>query len=262
MAAMMEGAVSAALVSGQYAGVIDEFEQHEMIMGEDVPAVRSPAFSLVLERRNGTPEAAAWRRPLTRRWHCSSSCASARARHRTGRTRCTCSYTCSRTICTYRATRRAPRACTSPRPPLRRPVSATGASLTTATLPRARGALARDSVSARFVWKRCVVGKGEDWAADADLQTAFAVLQALWKTEYAAAHAAIDAYLATAAAGAAGMMMGRVLAAVQARLRAQALALVRKGYSSIHISSLGDLLGFAAAGAAAPSREEGALAGA
>ena len=145
--------------------------------------------------------------------------------------------------------------------PVRRPVSATGASLTTATLPRARGALARDSVSARFVWKRCVVGKGEDWAADADLQTAFAVLQALWKTEYAAAHAAIDAYLATAAAGAAGMMMGRVLAAVQARLRAQALALVRKGYSSIHISSLGDLLGFAGAGAA-PSREEGALAGA
>lgn len=41
MAAMMEGAVSAALVSGQYAGVIDEFEQHEMIMGEDVPDVRA-----------------------------------------------------------------------------------------------------------------------------------------------------------------------------------------------------------------------------
>lgn len=107
-----------------------------------------------------------------------------------------------------------------------------------------------------------MVGKGEDWPADADLHTAFAVLQALWNTEYAAAHAAIDAYLATVAAGAAVMMMGRVLAAVQARLRAQALALVRKGYSSIHISSLGDLLGFAAAaGAAAPSREEGALAG-
>jgi len=116
-------------------------------------------------------------------------------------------------------------------------------------------------ISARFVWRRCVTGKGEDWGTD--VQTAFAILQALWKNEYAAAHAAIDAYLAEASAGASGMM-GRVLVALQSRLRTQVIALVRKGYSSIHIDNLAGMLGFAAADAqlSASAKAERTLKGA
>ena len=41
MAAMLEDVVSAALLSGRYEEAVDEFESHEMIIGEDVPDVRN-----------------------------------------------------------------------------------------------------------------------------------------------------------------------------------------------------------------------------